>query len=42
MLGVFNQLDKKYNLKGETHTEHILDEILEDCSLASCKGDSNP
>lgn len=33
MLSVFNELDKKYNLKGVAHSEHVLDEILEDCSF---------
>ena len=33
MISVFNELDKKYNLKGEVHDEQVLDEILEDCSF---------
>ena len=33
MIGVFNDIDKKYNLKGEMHNEHILDTIQEDCSF---------
>ena len=33
MFGVFAEIDKKYNLKGETHTQDILDQILEDCEF---------